>query len=107
MIRDLFGTTGGDLVLLLNFIAVCVAIYKLGRAMATFENIGKQQAKEIGGLQESVKTMNELVTKMAVSTERQDSFQRQLDFFRKQMDDLARGEGFKLPHPFDQRGGLT
>jgi hypothetical protein len=88
---------GGLLVLILNLLAVGTAIYKLGRAVERFEGIGVQQANEIGELKKAVSGMGELITKMAVSSERLDGLMTRMNRQEVRLDELAHGEGFVLP----------
>lgn len=83
--------------LAINLIAIFVAIYKLGLAVGKFEKIGEQQASEITQLKEAVKGVGELITKLAVQTQRQDVFSERLNRIEKLLDDMRRGEGYILP----------
>lgn len=83
--------------LVLNFIAVGTAIYKLGRAVERFESIGTQQAKEISKLEQSVSGMGDLITKIALSNQRLDALHDRMNRTEGRLDELAHGEGFVLP----------
>lgn len=77
--------------------AVGVVVYKLGRTVEKFEAIGMQQANEIGELKHDVKSMEQIITQVAVQTNRQDTFEQRLARVEKLQDDMRRGEGFILP----------
>lgn len=88
---------GGLIVLALNLVAVGTAIYKLGRAVERFENIGMQQANEISELKRAVSGISDLVTKIAVSNVRMDELTMRVNRHETRLDELAHGEGFVLP----------
>ena len=71
-----------------------LVIFKLGRAMEKFEVIGSQQAKEITELKDGVRTIGDLVTRMAVSNTRQDTFAERLGRMESQLDEMRHGDGF-------------
>jgi len=87
---------GGLIVLGLNLVAVGTAIYKLGRAVEKFEQIGTQQAKEISSLKDAVSGIGDLVTKIAVSNVRMDEMAMRVNRHEARLDELAHGEGFVL-----------
>ena len=82
-----------------NFVAIGVAIYRLGGAVTKFELIGQQQAVEIGELKESVKTSNRLITELAVQAQQYKELSARIERTEHLVDDLRRGEGFVLPFP--------
>ncbi len=88
---------GALIVLILNLVAVGTAIYKLGRAVEKFEQIGTQQAREISGLKDAVAGIGDLVTKIAVSNVRMDEMNARISRHEARIDELAHGEGFVLP----------
>lgn len=92
---------GGTLALLatvlatiMNVGAIAVGIFKMGRAVEKFEQIGTQQAEEIKELKQNVEVVGELVTKLALQTQRQDSLEKRMDRHEATIEDLRRGEGF-------------
>lgn len=88
---------GGLIGLALNLVAVGIAVYKLGRAVERFENIGMQQANEISELKRAVSGIGEIVTKIAVSNVRMDELTTRLNRHEAKLDEFAHGEGFVLP----------
>jgi cell division protein FtsB len=82
--------------LIMNFFGLVVAIFKGGRIVEKFEQIGSQQAEEIKELKEEVKIIGEIVTKMAVQHQRQDSLEARMDRHEQTIEDLRRGEGYIL-----------
>ena len=74
--------------------AVGVVVYKLGRAVERFEAIGRQQATEISQLKDSVKIISDVVTKIALTNQRQDVLEERQNRMEQLVDDLRRGEGF-------------
>lgn len=91
------GLIGGLVVFVLNIITLLVAIFKLGRAMSKFELIGEQQAREIGELKTAVAAVAEIITKISLQSQRQDTFEERLNRHAKLIDDLRRGEGLVIP----------
>lgn len=90
----------GVAVAITNIIAIVVAVYKLGRAVERFENIGKQQAIEIHELKETMKVVSEIITKVALQNERLDSHSGRLGRMEETIEDLRRGEGYILPFKY-------
>lgn len=74
-----------------------IVLFKIGRAVEKFELIGKQQAQEIKELKIAVRDIGEVMTKVALQTQRQDTFAERLTLFERQLDDLRHGEGFIYP----------
>ena len=82
---------------------VGVVVYKLGRAMEKFESVGKQQAKEITELKGEVKIIGEVLIKIALTTQRQDTLEERINRNETMLDELRRGEGFiqkKISHEY-------
>jgi len=88
---------GGLIILLLNLVAVGVAVFKLGGAVQKFEMIGEKQAMEITELKNTVKVVGELVVKIAVSSERMDNMSSRLNRVENRVEEMAHGEGYVLP----------
>jgi len=81
-----------------NLLAIGAGIYKLGGAITKFEQIGLQQKDEISQLKDAIKIVGDLMTKMALQTQRQDTFSERLNRIERLLEDLRRGEGMILPH---------
>lgn len=91
------GFVAGVIAFLVNIAAVMIAIYKMGRAVEKFENIGKQQASEISQLKTAIAQMAQLVTDNTLLTHRQETIEHRINQHDKMIDDLRRGEGMILP----------
>lgn len=85
----------GNAVMLVG--SVAAVVYKLGRAVEKFEAIGAQQASEITQLKAEVKIVTEVMTKIALTTQRQDVLEQRLNRQEQLLDDVRRGEGMILP----------
>lgn len=78
--------------------------FRLGRASQSvkesterFETGMAAQAKQIEGVQNEIRTLNKLVTEVAVQNQRLDTQDSRLDAHDRLIEDLRRGEGFILP----------
>ena len=91
------GLTGLAIETISTFLAVAAVIYKLGRAVEKFEAVGKQQAQEIGDLKGEVKIIADVITKLALTNQRQEMLEARQERLEVQIDDLRRGEGFIMP----------
>lgn len=74
--------------------SVATVVYKLGRAVEKFEAIGRQQASEIKDLKDSVRTISDVITKVAVQKQRMDSIEERLTRQDRMIDELRHGAGF-------------
>ncbi len=72
---------------------VGVTLFKLGQAVSRFEYIGKQQAVEIGEMKTEIKTLNSLLTTVAVQKVELASVREDLTMLRRVYEDLRRGVG--------------
>lgn len=84
--------------------AASAVVYKLGRSVAKFESIGKEQAIEIKQQAETIRRIEQtlaeisgVVTTMAVEKVRLDTHAQRLTQIEQLVDDLRRGEGMILP----------
>lgn len=77
--------------------AVGVFVFKLGRAVERFEAVGEQQSREITELKNNMRTIADVMTKVALQTERQNTFDQRMGRAEELIDDLRRGEGYILP----------
>lgn len=93
----IIGFVAGIIAFVINLIAVIVAVYKMGRAVERFETIGIQQAVEIKELKEAVTRVTELVTEMALQSQRLDTIEERIGSQRRLIEDLREGKGWILP----------
>lgn len=77
-----------------NIVAIIVAVFRLGRAVERFEQIGGQQSAEIGELKNTVKSIGELIVKLALQNQRLDAHSTRIAGLERLVDDLRRGEGY-------------
>lgn len=82
---------------LVNLVAIIVAVFRLGRAVEKFDQIGTQQAKEITELKDAVRVVSDLITKMALQNQRLDNYGSRMSKLELLIEDLRRGEGYILP----------
>lgn len=74
-----------------------LVVFRLGRAMATFETVGRAQGQEIRELKDSVKELGKIVVNQALQNQRLDQIGQQQALLAKQLDELRHGEGFIYP----------
>lgn len=70
---------------------VGVMLYKLGRAVTSFELIGSQQAKEIGEMKTEIKGLNVLLTTVAVQKAELINMHEDITLLRRSHEELRRG----------------
>ena len=72
-------------------------LFKIGKAVSKFEVISSQQSKEITELKDAMSRIGDIITQMAIQTQRQDAFAQRITQVEKRVDELAHGEGFIYP----------
>lgn len=94
----------GDLDLIIKLIELIalvggggVFIFKMGRVVSKFEEVGKKQSSDIDELKKDMKVMVEVLTKQALQGERITALSARLTLIDKQIDELRHGEGFVYP----------
>lgn len=87
----------GTIAFVVNLIAVIIAVYKMGRAVEKFENIGTQQAHEIAELKIAVTTVSKLITETSLQSQRLDMIEERMGQQYRLIEEMRRGEGFILP----------
>lgn len=79
---------------LANVCAVLFAVYRVGGAVSKFELIGQQQAQEIAEVKQELKTLNEIMIKVALQGQRLDSHSKRLGLIEQAVVELRHGNGF-------------
>lgn len=69
-------------------------VWKLGKAVAKFEQIGIQQGKEISEMKVELKALSSVIVRIAVQDENVASVERRLERMERMWDELRHGEGF-------------
>lgn len=80
-----------------------IVFFKMGRVTSRVETLLAQSAIEITALKLSVQSMGEVITKVAVQSERLDNQAKRIENTERHIDELRRGEGlittFKAAKP--------
>lgn len=85
--------------LVVNVVAIIIAILRVGHAIGKFETIGAQQAMEIKELKLATAKLGDVIKDLAVQSNRQDNIETRQLVLERHMDELRRGDGFILPLP--------
>lgn len=72
-------------------------LFKMGRAVATFEQISSSQSKEISELKDDMKEVAKVMTNMAAQHERMNAMDRRLAMAEEAVNDMRHGAGFIVP----------
>jgi len=75
-------------------LALGAILIKMGRMAGTFEEVSKNQTKEISEMKEEMSQLNDIVTKVAVQKAGMDNLQAQITTLTKWYDELRHGEGY-------------
>lgn len=81
---ELLGMFGGGAIILI----------KMGRMMGTFETIGNTQAREISELKEDIKSVNNVITQVAVQKAEIASLDQRVGLLMTWYDELRHGHGY-------------
>jgi hypothetical protein len=92
-ISAIVDTTLKSLEILSIVAGVGVILYRLGQTTQRFEMIGSQQATEISKLAAGQQRIEELMTRVAVQTQRLDNQDQRLVAMERRWDEVRRGEG--------------
>lgn len=94
----------GDLELIVKIIELItivggggVFIFKMGRAVSKFEEVGRQQGTSLNELKIEVKSLATIMTKQALQDERITNMTTRLNMVDKNIDELRHGNGFVFP----------
>lgn len=93
-VAEIIGIVGG---LVGGLVGVGAGLYRIGRMSERVEAAIERQAENIAALQSDVRTLNEVVTKVALQGQRLDATDARTERLEKLVDDLRRGEGHILP----------
>lgn len=92
------GAALGDLLKFAEIISIIgtgmVVVFKIGQALARFEMIGAQQAKEIGELKDTIKEIAQAQTASISDRATIASLSVQLSEMRQEINLMKRGQGF-------------
>ena len=74
-----------------------IFIFKMGRAVSKFEEVGKNQHEDISEIKTEMKAMTKIMTKQALIDERIAALSVRMTLLDKSVDELRHGEGFIYP----------